>query len=248
MTYIKLSNACVEFTIFNHSGRSLKKSLISAATGGYIGSDEDGRVKVKALDDITLLINPGDRVALVGHNGAGKSTLLRLLATVYTPTAGKAVISGKISSLIDITLGIDPEATGRENIYIRGALLGMNRRQLESEIEQIISFTDLGDFIDMPLRTYSSGMLLRLGFAISTSQVPNILLMDEWLSVGDDDFRKKSEERMQRLVAETDILVVATHSKELALDICNRAIWLEHGRVIMDDTVVNVCSKYFGNA
>ncbi|ACS86460.1 ABC transporter ATP-binding protein [Musicola paradisiaca] len=246
MASIRLENISVDFPIYNASTRSLKKRILQVATGGQIGSDSDGRVVVKALDDLSFNLNDGDRVALLGHNGSGKSTLLRVLSGVYIPTSGIAEIRGQVGSLIDISLGIDNEATGRENVYVRGGLLGISKEQVSEKIDEIIEFSELGDFIDMPLRTYSTGMHMRLAFAVSTIVRPEILLMDEWLSVGDEGFKNKAEERMKDLVSTTNILVIATHSKELALNTCNRAIWLEHGNIRMDGAPADVCARYFG--
>jgi lipopolysaccharide transport system ATP-binding protein len=245
MASIEFKNVSVDFPIYNASGRSLKKRLIQVATGGQLGSDPYGRVVVRALEDLSFTLRDGDRVGLLGHNGAGKSTLLRLLCGVYSPSQGSARIEGDIGSLIDISLGIDPEATGRENIYLRGALLGMGKADLNRQMESIITFSELGDFIDMPLRTYSTGMHLRLAFAVSTIMRPQILLMDEWLSVGDQGFKQKAEERMSEMVQSTNILVIASHSRTLIEETCNRAIWLEHGKLRMDGPVEAVLPAYF---
>ncbi|MFJ2713324.1 ABC transporter ATP-binding protein [Pseudomonas sp. NPDC087346] len=247
MAFIEFNNACVDFPIYNANGRSLKKRLIQVATGGQLGADNQGRVVVRALEDLNFRLNDGDRVGLLGHNGAGKSTLLRLLSGVYTPSSGTARISGEIGSLIDISLGIDPEATGRENIFLRGGLLGMTRSEISQKIDEIIDFSELGDFVDMPLRTYSTGMHLRLAFAVSTVVRPEILLMDEWLSVGDESFKHKAEVRMTELVQSTNILVIATHSRELIMHTCNRVIWLEHGKIRMDSDPHTVATAYFGS-
>jgi lipopolysaccharide transport system ATP-binding protein len=246
MAKIVFEDVRVDFPIYNANGRSLKKRLIQVATGGQLGADQQGRVVVRALDGLNFTLNNGDRVGLIGHNGAGKSTLLRVLAGVYTPSSGSALIRGEIGSLIDISLGIDTEATGRENIYLRGALLGLERAEITERIGDITEFSELGDFIDMPLRTYSSGMHLRLAFAVSTIVRPEILLMDEWLSVGDEGFKHKAEIRMNDLIDATKILVIASHSKELLLKTCNRAIWLEHGKIRMDSDPETVSKAYFG--
>ena len=246
MASIEFNNVAVDFPIYNASGRSLKKRLIQVATGGQLGADPHGRVVVRALEGLSFSLRDGDRVGLLGHNGAGKSTLLRLLCGVYAPSHGSARIVGEIGSLIDIALGIDPEATGRENIYVRGALLGMTKTQMNRRMDEIIEFSELGDFVNMPLRTYSTGMHLRLAFAVSTIVRPEILLMDEWLSVGDQGFKQKAEQRMNELVQSTNILVIATHSRELMLDTCNRAIWLEHGKIRMDGYAQDVAAAYFG--
>jgi lipopolysaccharide transport system ATP-binding protein len=246
MAFIEFQNVSVDFPIYNANGRSLKKRLIQVATGGQLGADPQGRVVVRALESLNFTFKDGDRVALLGHNGAGKSTLLRLLSGVYEPSVGNARIDGETGSLIDISLGIDPEATGRENIFIRGSLLGMSRAEIIDRIEEIINFSELGEFVDMPLRTYSTGMHLRLAFAVSTIVRPEILLMDEWLSVGDEGFKRKAEKRMTELVNSTNILVVASHSRDLVMQICNRVIWLEHGRIRMDGDPSPVCCAYFG--
>jgi lipopolysaccharide transport system ATP-binding protein len=246
MASVEFKNVCIDYPIYNSSARSLKKRLMQVATGGQLGSDAQGHVIVRAIDDLTLTLRDGDRLGVVGHNGSGKSTLLRVLAGVYAPSAGTAEIRGEVSSLIDISLGIDPEATGRENIYLRGSLLGMTNGEIASHLDDIIDFSELGEFIDMPLRTYSTGMHLRLAFAVSTTVRPQILLMDEWLSVGDEHFRQKAELRMAELLRATSILVIASHSEKLVLDTCNRAIWLEHGRVRLEGSAQEVCAAYFG--
>lgn len=246
MSSIEFKNVCVDFPIYNANGRSLKKRLIQVATGGQLGSDDQGRVVVRALEDLTFTFNKGDRVGLLGHNGAGKSTLLRLLSSVYEPSSGTARISGEIGSLIDISLGTDPEATGRENIFLRGGLLGMTKAEIAEKLDEIIEFSELGDFVDMPLRTYSTGMHLRLAFAVSTTVRPEILLMDEWLSVGDEGFKQKAEVRMKELVKSTNILVIASHSRELVMHTCNRVLWLEHGKIKMDGDPETVTAAYFG--
>jgi lipopolysaccharide transport system ATP-binding protein len=247
MALIEFDNVTVDFPIYNATGRSLKKRLFSVATGGQLGADKQGRVVVRALEGLTFRIGDGERVGLLGHNGAGKSTLLRLLSSVYTPSGGNAKITGKVGSLIDISLGIDPESTGRENIWIRGGLLGLSRSQIAAQLDEIIEFSELGDFIDMPLRTYSTGMHLRLAFAVSTIVRPEILLMDEWLSVGDEGFKHKAEARMSDLVQTTNILIVATHSQELIEKTCTRVIWLEHGKIKMDASPAKIIPIYFSS-
>jgi len=246
MALINFDSVSVDFPIYNSSGRSLKKRLLQVATGGRLSQDASGVVVVRALDQLTFRIQDGERVALIGHNGAGKTTLLRALSGVYAPTGGFVQVQGEIGSLIDISLGIDPETSGRENIYIRGRLLGMSKEEIRAKTPEIIEFSELGDFIEMPVRTYSTGMHMRLAFTISTTLRPEILLMDEWLSVGDENFKHKAEARMADLVQATNILVIATHSPELVMHTCTRAIWLEHGKVRMDDTPKAVCQAYFG--
>ncbi|HDQ02993.1 MAG TPA: ABC transporter ATP-binding protein [Deltaproteobacteria bacterium] len=200
MSHIIFNSVCVDFPIYNTTARSLKNQLMQAATGGLMGSNERGLVVVRALQNISLEVREGDRIGILGHNGAGKSTLLRVISSVYEPTGGSSVVKGSVSSLIDLNLGMDSEATGIENIYVRGALLGFSRRWLASKIDDIVSFAGLGDFIRMPLRTYSTGMQMRLAFSIATLQPPEILVMDEWLSVGDPDFARKAEDRLLEFI------------------------------------------------
>lgn len=245
MAHILFNQVCVDFPIYNATNRSLKNTVMQAATGGQVNFGAD-RTIIRSLENITFELNDGDRVGLVGHNGAGKSTLLRALGKVYAPTSGVANIEGKIGSLVDISLGIDNEATGRENILIRGALLGLTHKEIKSKLNEIIEFSELGAFIDMPVRTYSSGMHLRLAFAVATVIRPEILLMDEWLSVGDAAFNEKAELRLQELVQASRILVIASHSRDLIERTCNRAMWFEHGRLIMDSTPQEVCKAYWG--
>ena len=246
MAHISFTGVSVEFPIFNANGRSLTSRLLEVATGGRLDKDPDGRVLVRALQDMSFEIGEGERVGLLGHNGAGKSTLLRVLSRVYHPQIGKASINGRITSLIDISLGINPEATGRENIFLRGKLLGMSKDEITSKFDDIVAFSELGSFIEMPVRTYSSGMHLRLAFAVSTVVKPEILLMDEWLSVGDESFKQKAEDRLTNLVDSAKILVIASHNRELIEKTCNRAIWLEHGQVKMDGLASQVTAAYFG--
>jgi lipopolysaccharide transport system ATP-binding protein len=246
MALIDFQGVCVDFPVFNSTGRSLKKRLMRVATGGQLNEDATGVVVIRALDNLSFSIHNGERVALLGHNGAGKTTLLRVFSSVYTPTFGTASIQGKLGSLIDISLGIDPEASGLENIYIRGRLLGMTGPEIKAKMQEIIEYSELGDFIEMPVRTYSTGMHMRLAFTISTTLRPEILLMDEWLSVGDEGFKHKAEARMKEVVQATSILVIATHSRELVMNTCTRAIWLEHGKIKMDGLPQDVCDAYFG--
>ncbi len=247
MSVIQLRNVSVEFPIYNSSSRSLKNRVLSIATGGKIERRTDRLVIVLGLDKVSLTFRDGDRVGLIGHNGSGKTTLLRVLSGIYTPTHGSAVIRGHCVSLININLGIDPDATGRENIRLRSAMMGMSPEEIAEKLDQIADFSGLGEFLDVPFRTYSSGMQLRLAFATSTAVRPEILIMDEWLSTGDEDFKDRANRRMRELVDSTKILVLASHSKELMEKNCNRVIWLEHGRVKMDGSPREVLHSYFGS-
>jgi len=231
MPYIKAENIVVDFPIYSASHRSLKTAVLRATTGGRIGRDAGNRVVVRALDHLSFEIREGDRVGLVGQNGSGKTTLLRVLSGIYEPQGGDLETRGRAATLLDLSLGIDPEATGYENIVFRGILAGLHPRAIKARIDEIADFTELGDYLDMPVRTYSSGMQVRLAFAVATSVEADILLMDEWLSVGDAEFSKKAEERLQGLVNRTPILVLATHNASLIERTCNRVFKLEHGRL-----------------
>jgi lipopolysaccharide transport system ATP-binding protein len=243
---IVFRDVSVHFPVFNASTRSFRKRVIQVATGGIVAPDHTGHIVVQALTNLNFAFRSGERVALFGHNGAGKTTLLGALSRIYSPTSGSAEIFGTVGSLINISLGTDPESTGRENIFLRAAILGLGRDFIQKNLEEIIEFSELGDFIDLPVRTYSSGMQLRLAFAVSTMLRPEILVMDEWLSVGDKNFQSKAAARLDAMLRDTKILVLATHSKDLALRHCNRALWLEHGRIKLDGTVKDVAAAYFG--
>jgi len=234
MPYISLKNVGVNFPIYGAGANSFKKTLAASVTGGRFGK-ETGVNVVQALSDINLELKAGDRLGLVGHNGAGKSTLLRTLAGVYEPSVGDFERRGSVSSLIDPSLGIEGDATGVENIMLRGLVMGLSKRQIDDLTPEIIEFSGLGDYVNMPVRTYSTGMLMRLAFSISTSVRADILLMDEWLSVGDAEFTEKAEKRMKDVVSGAGILVLASHSPDLIAKECNRVIHMEHGRIVSVD-------------
>jgi len=189
-----------------------------------------GRNKyILALNKLNFTIDNGDRVGLVGRNGSGKSTLLRVLGGIYTPTGGVLRVQGNIASMFNINLGVQPEASGRENIILRGLVKGWRKAQIDAQMDAIIEFSELRNFIDLPLRTYSDGMRMRLLFAIATSFSPEILLLDEWIGAGDSKFQSKAADRMNKLVGEAGIVVIASHNKNLLKSVCNKAIWLDQG-------------------
>jgi lipopolysaccharide transport system ATP-binding protein len=236
-TSITAQNVSVEFPIYENSHRSLKNRMIDITTGGRIAKDISRYPVVTALDDINFNIGHGERVALLGHNGSGKTTLLRVLSGVYAPTQGRLAIHGRTASLLDVSMGLDPDATGFENIYLRGIMDGLRPSVIRGKVDEIADFTDLGEYLNLPVRTYSSGMMLRLAFAISTSVEADILIMDEWLSVGDAEFSIKAKQRLDELVGQASILVIATHDPALVSRICTRSIKLEHGRMVEDKPV-----------
>lgn len=236
-TCIDADSIIVEFPIYNVGHRSFKQAVLHATTGGRVARDSANRVTVRAIDCMSISARPGDRIGLVGHNGSGKTTLLRVLAGIYEPVSGHLNVRGRTASLLDLNLGIDPEATGYENIMLRAVLAGLTPKEIRAKMDEIADFTELGGYLEMPVRTYSSGMQLRLAFAVVTSIEADILLMDEWLSVGDAEFAKKASARLDRMVERTPILVLASHSPEMIAKVCNRVLRLEHGRIAGEDTV-----------
>lgn len=232
MAHISIKNLTVEFKVYGSSSRSLKNQILSQATGGRIAENTDDAVIVKALDNVSLEINDGDRIGLVGHNGAGKSTLLRTLAGIYKPTSGSIEIEGTVGTLIDPSAGMDLEATGIENIYLRGFVLGMSKGEIDEKIEGIAEFTELGDFLHLPVKTYSVGMFSRLGFAISTAISPDILLIDEGIGAGDAGFIEKVNKRMNEFLFKTKIILFASHNQQLLDSICHKKLRVDTGRLL----------------
>src|ERR1700674_515925 len=220
MGYIRAKDVVVDFPIYGGVSRSLKSTFLRAATGGVLAKDAAERVFVRALDRVSFEFKEGDRVGLVGQNGSGKSTLLRVLAGTYEPVSGELEIRGRVGAMLNIWLGMDLEATGRENIYLRGTIMGLRRRQIEHLIDEISEFTELDDYLHMPMRTYSSGMAMRLAFAVSTCVPADIILMDEWLSAGDSIFAERAKDRLRRLLDKAKILVLASHDTTLISSLC----------------------------
>ncbi|MFW5394110.1 ABC transporter ATP-binding protein [Yersinia sp. 2544 StPb PI] len=227
---IKANNVDIEFPIYTASQRSLKKIFLGRTVGGGV-SKNNHSVSVKALSNVSFEINVGDRVALIGHNGAGKTTLLRVLAGVYAPTAGSLIVNGDVVSLIDMSMGMDSEATGYQNIYIRGILLGMTLKEISKHVDYIIEFSELGEYIGLPVRTYSSGMLLRLAFSIISVLKPDVLLMDEWLTVGDASFRDKMGKKLESMVNNSSVMILASHSRGIVEKYCNKYFLLSSGNI-----------------
>ncbi|RBY86576.1 ABC transporter ATP-binding protein [Blastococcus sp. TF02A-30] len=241
---ITTKDACVDFPIFDAKSRSLKKTVMGLV-GGNIASTSKVPI-IEALTDVNVHLEHGARVALVGHNGAGKTTLLRLLAGIYEPTRGVAEIRGRVAPIFDLGVGMDPEISGLENIMIRGLFLGMTRKQMEARVDDIADFTELGDFLRMPLRTYSTGMRVRLALGVVTSIDPEILLLDEGIGAVDAAFLEKSKRRLADLVERSGLLVFASHSDEFLRELCDSAIWMEHGRVKQHGELEEVLRAYKG--
>jgi ABC-2 type transport system ATP-binding protein/lipopolysaccharide transport system ATP-binding protein len=243
MVFLRLRDLWVEFPIYQGSSRSLKKSLLAKAQGN-LAKDARDRVNVVALSDLNLDIEHGDRLAVLGANGAGKSTLLKVLAGIYEPTRGRIYSSGRVSALLTASVGLDPDATGRENIVLRGMYMDVHPREMRARVDEIAEFSELGYHLDLPVRTYSTGMVVRLCFAIATSLRPEILLMDEWLAAGDAGFLAKARRRMEEFVGRSSILVLASHSMPILEEWCNRAILLDHGRIVAMGDVKEIAAVY----
>lgn len=244
MASITVDNVSVDFPLYGGGSRSLKKTLMRMGSGGRISRDAGDRVCVQALRDVSLHIDHGERVGIIGRNGAGKTTLLRVLAGIYEPTRGVVRHEGHISPLFDTTLGMDTEATGYENILLRGLFLGLSPREIRGRTDEIADFTELGHHLSVPVRTYSTGMMLRLAFAVSTCIDPEILLMDEWIGVGDAHFLEKAERRMERLVGHSRILIIASHSPDLIRRICTKAVFLDQGKIKATGPATEVLDQY----
>jgi ABC-type polysaccharide/polyol phosphate transport system ATPase subunit len=243
-TELTLENVSVSFPIYQGGSRSLKKRLLFRGTGGQLASDANNRIVVEALRNVSLSLEAGDRVALIGRNGAGKTTLLRVMAGVYEPSAGDVICRGRVSPMFDISLGIDSEISGYDNIRLRGLILGLSADEIESRMQDIVEFTELGDYLDIPVRTYSSGMMTRLTFAVATCFSPEILLMDEWIMAGDASFLAKAQNRVQSFVERANILVLASHSIEICRQWCTKAVWLERGEVKLQGDIETVLASY----
>ncbi len=229
--YLEFQNVTVQYPIFNSRNMSLRNHLVRITTGGLIEKESGHNRIVTALQGVSFTLNHGDSVALIGHNGAGKSTLLRTMADVYTPSQGKIIRHGRVAPMLDMGAGMDMELSGYENIIRMSMLLGLRREEVERNMPEIEAFTQLGDFLQLPVRTYSSGMATRLMFAVATSVKPDILLVDEVFGTGDAEFQDKARKRMEALIRSVGIFVFATHNNALIKQYCNRFFFLEHGKI-----------------
>jgi lipopolysaccharide transport system ATP-binding protein len=242
---INLENASVSFPIFNANTYSLKNRIIKSVMGKITLNNQHKVVQIDALKNINIKIQSGERIGVIGGNGSGKSTFLRLCSRIYEPSTGSININGNINSLINVNIGIDPESTGRENIKLRLVMLGCNNNQINELFNEIIEFSELNQFIDLPFYTYSTGMQMRLAFATSVFIKPEILIMDEWLATADKDFQEKAKKKLNSFIKDSKILILASHSKDLILKTCTRVIWLENGHIKSDGTAKEITQAYF---
>jgi ABC-2 type transport system ATP-binding protein/lipopolysaccharide transport system ATP-binding protein len=243
MAEIKLKNVSVDIPIYDAASASIRKLILASTIGGRFVEFQHHLV-ANALKNISFEVRQGDRVGLVGANGSGKTTLLRVLSGVYAPTSGNIDVDGRVSPLFDVALGMSNDATGIENIRICGILWGLTHREIDEHFDDITEFTELGGYLNMPVRTYSAGMRLRLGFAIATARDPEILLLDEAIGAGDAIFMEKAFARLQNLAHRSSILIVASHAEEVIHKLCNKAIWLHRGNLMDYGDVNDVLAAY----
>ncbi|MDI2091753.1 ABC transporter ATP-binding protein [Commensalibacter oyaizuii] len=256
-SFIHLEHLSIEFPLFHLEHRSIKKTLFSKAsnivskqqrqhqrTGADIVTDSNQNVVVQALKDINLSIHAGERVGLIGHNGAGKSTLLRAITGIYEPNQGKIITNGSIEALLSTNAGMNPQLSGRENIYLRAKRLGLSKKEIQQLEKDVELFAELNEFMDLPIKIYSSGMLMRLGFGLSTAIAPNILLMDEWFMAGDNSFQDKAKQRLINIIDKAEIVVLTTHSLPIIRTWCNRIIWMKSGQIVADGPTDEIIDQY----
>ena len=235
---IKVEHVTVKYKMLNDRISSIKELVIQKIKG---------KLKERffvALDDVSFNVERGDVVGVVGRNGAGKSTLLKIVSGIQKPTEGKVTLGGRVVPMLELGAGFDMELTGKENVYLNGAVLGYSKEFLDCKYNEILEFSELGDFINMPVRNYSSGMVARLAFSIASMVEPEILIVDEVLSVGDENFQKKSKNRMVELMGGGTTVLFVSHNIDQIEEICNKAVWLDHGHVVMTGPSKEVCDKY----
>lgn len=243
MPSITVKNLSISFPLYHENTRSLRK-MAHMFVSGRLKQDEHKKILVQSLRDINFTLNEGDRVGLVGQNGAGKTTLLRTMSGIYEPIAGHIRIKGNISTLLDPTVGMNFNLTGKENIHLKCSINGYSKKQTKDIEDNVADFSELGTYLDLPVRTYSSGMQLRLGFGLATAIAPQILMMDEWFLTGDAGFILKATKRIEHIAQNSQILVISTHSAEIIAKWCSRVLWLDQGFLKMDGTPEEVLPVY----
>jgi ABC-type polysaccharide/polyol phosphate transport system ATPase subunit len=242
VAFIRLENVTLRYPIYGILSKSVRSTLLSKL-GGRIGEHEQ-TVIVEALNDFSIDLKDGDRLGIVGHNGAGKSTLLRVMSGVCQPQRGRVSVQGNLASFVDITLGMDPEATGSDNIIFRGVFLGLSFKEARDLAPSVAEFSELGEYLSLPVRTYSSGMYMRLAFAVSTSIRPEIIIMDEMISAGDARFLDKAIERITSMLDQTKIVVIASHSNDIITRFCNKVLWMDRGRARALGSADDIVAQY----
>ena len=247
--FLRIDGLSLDFPIYHGGARSLKKTMLSVASGRFgpprgAAAGATGRVVVQALRDITLSLASGDRLGIVGRNGAGKSSLLRVMAGIYEPAFGRVHVGGTLNALLDPSVGMNLDLTGRENIVLRGRYAGLDRAAIRLLEDDVQEFAALDAFLDLPVRVYSTGMVIRLGFGLATAVAPQVLLMDEWFMAGDSAFQDKARARLEGMVRGAEILVLTSHQISVLKTWCTRVLWLEGGRVRADGPADEVIARY----
>ncbi|MEE8664257.1 MAG: ABC transporter ATP-binding protein [Acetobacter sp.] len=243
MVGVEISDLSISFPLYHGDARTFRKGAGNGVSGRF-GRDGRRRVVVEALKNINFSLKPGDRLGLIGHNGAGKTTLLRAMAGIYEPVKGRVRVHGRIGTLLDTSLGMNPELSGRENIRIRCQLYGLSKQETSDVEEDVEEFADLGPFMDLPMKSFSSGMSMRIAFGLATAIMPQVLLMDEWIMTGDAWFLGRAKKRLAGLVEQSDILVLSSHNEVILSEWCTRLIWMDQGQVIMDGSTDEVLTAY----
>jgi len=240
MSSIQVKNLTIKFPVYNDQAHSLKEYFSSIFKRDRSARHDD----YLAVNNISFGVNPGDRLGIIGKNGAGKSTLLKAICRIYEPSEGEVITNGTIAPMLEIGAGFHPEFSGRENIYLNGAILGYTKKQLKKIEPEVIAFSELEDFIDTPVKHYSTGMYMRLAFALSTAINPDILILDEIFNGGDAKFMAKAKKRMYSLIDQASIVIVVSHDHSLMQSLCNRVIWIDHGKLIDDGAPEQIVSRY----
>lgn len=239
MACVEIEDVSLDYPVYGSNARSFKATLLNVATGGRLEKNS-GSIFVEALKDVSFKLEKGDRLAILGHNGAGKSTLLKVLARIYEPTKGTVKVEGRMNCLFDIMMGMDQELNGYENIMLRGLILGLSKSEIQKITPEVMEFSELGDFMKMPIKSYSAGMKVRLAFGIITHVFSEILLIDEIVGVGDAKFIEKAKAQLRSLVGQSEFMVLSTHDTHIVRELCNKALWLEQGKVKHLGTVEEV--------
>ena len=242
MSHINIKSLSIKFRTYNDKAPSLKAYFASL----FKKSSQKSFADFLAVNNVSFEIRAGDRIGIIGKNGAGKSTLLKALCRVYEPSAGYIEVSGRIAPLLEIGAGFHPEFTGRENIYLNGSILGYSKNQLDAIEDEVISFAEVADFIDAPVKYYSTGMYMRLAFSLATAMHPDILVLDEIFAGGDAGFMAKARKRMTHLIDKANIMIMVSHDHELVQSLCNRVIWMDHGVILADGKPDDIIRRYLG--
>lgn len=240
---VELHNVSLDLPVLTVSARSLRRTVLNRSVGGTLMRDENEHLVVRALENVSLNLYEGDRLGLVGHNGSGKTTLLRTIGGMYAPTKGIALVAGQVSAVLDVATGLDPEATGEENVRLLARYRGFTKEEARKAMPDIVEFTELGPFLQMPVKTYSAGMLSRLMFAVATSFRPDVLLLDEWITTGDEQFMVKAQARLENFVRSARVMVLATHNHDIIRRLCNKVGRMEGGRLVEFGTVEEVFDR-----